>query len=733
MVECIECNNQCWVEFQLVDPHGSGEPYAGLEYVLIDNDGEQYQGTLDANGSAKQLNITCGGVILRFQENYRGDNEFYKYLSERDDYPLPITQLQYVAEQTAWLKKDEFELVRDRYTNVNDNKTYHDDVEVRHLVEHIGHLPIFGDRSYRRNDWTRCEIGFAGMVRGMIPPNKKAQIADYGFGLEPNKRHVLKIKPLRAYRPVLSISDSLSPLNVYQLSLLAALSYSDFEEQIIPDGDFFNPVANGYYFAKPTGAGTVNSIFISELANHYESGVYGESIGDKDRFGLLLEEVPYSKRFEIVPFDPTLYPANKLHFDALNNQQPPPDEAETPKKIHFFDDTNEIDGMNTQGFMTHSDQIVLISIRGTQEGKDLWTDVKGIQVQMEGYPEDVYAHLGFYKSFKAIKGFIEKYLSRFYSNQKIIVVGHSLGAAIATLAADWIKTIQDITNVILYTYGSPRVGNPVFVKQSTLIHYRIVAEDDPVPSVPGERLSFQIGKYSSRKENPPKMKLVVKKVEDSDDISTSLGYKHHGILQHFTALPIRTDALLAHPLLWSPGCKGGVYCTSDVAAPADLPERSNFMYQIIKIGDHLMFRSYIPFAHSLLVKYLHASELGLTAVTKAEVEMLKALLNRYRSELINIENNRFDGLEYTEDNQLDPYFESFLSYSINEEIKHVERDIVRANTLPSGIITPVQVFGEDVAMHPDLKQISQKWKTKDNQFASKKPKYVRVTQLISSS
>jgi predicted lipase len=59
--------------------------------------------------------------------------------------------------------------------------------------------------------------------------------------------------------------------------------------------------------------------------------------------------------------------------------------------------------------------------------------------------------------------------------------GHSLGAALATLAADRLPDVQG-----LYTFGSPRVGDKGFQAHFRVKAYRLVNGKDIVPTVPGE-------------------------------------------------------------------------------------------------------------------------------------------------------------------------------------------------------------------------------------------------------
>ena len=65
------------------------------------------------------------------------------------------------------------------------------------------------------------------------------------------------------------------------------------------------------------------------------------------------------------------------------------------------------------------------------------------------------------------------------AKRKIWMTGHSLGAALATLAADRYGNVQGV-----YTFGSPRVGDGAFKKNFEVEAYRIVNNKDIVTRVP---------------------------------------------------------------------------------------------------------------------------------------------------------------------------------------------------------------------------------------------------------
>ena len=99
-------------------------------------------------------------------------------------------------------------------------------------------------------------------------------------------------------------------------------------------------------------------------------------------------------------------------------------------------------------------------------------------------------HIGFNEILKSMLTDIREFLNANKSQitGTIHCIGHSLGGAVATLAADWLKS-QTGRTIKLYTYGQPRVGMLFFSTKLTAklgaenIH-RVFHTTDPVPMVP---------------------------------------------------------------------------------------------------------------------------------------------------------------------------------------------------------------------------------------------------------
>jgi hypothetical protein len=136
----------------------------------------------------------------------------------------------------------------------------------------------------------------------------------------------------------------------------------------------------------------------------------------------------------------------------------------------------------------HPNDLFLL-FRGTTTANkraDWLTDARiGISLSGSGIP----VHSGFNHSFSSMLPEIKRFLGEHsQSVQNIHCVGHSLGGAVATLAADW--AVRNTSNkVSLYTFGQPRVGTSIFSNSITKKVgseniYRAYHRTDPVPMVP---------------------------------------------------------------------------------------------------------------------------------------------------------------------------------------------------------------------------------------------------------
>lgn len=120
---------------------------------------------------------------------------------------------------------------------------------------------------------------------------------------------------------------------------------------------------------------------------------------------------------------------------------------------------------DTQGYIGYNSaqQTIFVVFRGSESISNWFANLDAI---LTNYPlcSGCSVHKGFYTSEQsAIGGIITelKSLKSKFPSYNIIITGHSLGAAIATLVAADLKNIG-IGPVRLFNFGSPRIGNTEF-------------------------------------------------------------------------------------------------------------------------------------------------------------------------------------------------------------------------------------------------------------------------------
>lgn len=666
-----------WTSFQLVDESGSGEPYSGLSFTAIDSEGVKYSGNLDTTGAATVTDHSAGPVAILFDQQYEGLEKYYAFLQVRPHYDLKITELQVRAEQTRYLNQNS---TRTRTNPAQDCADEFLQVEVRHLVKHVSHLPPEVYRHYPHSQNRARTMGEHGKL---------------GVALMPQKHTVLEVRPLRALRPMLSTDPEFCALNLYQLALMATLSYCPFGQQ--PDGHPVKTTTVSFPIQPSVG-----NWFGDALAKADE--LWRVDAGQKSAFYPLYEDVPYSKRLEIVPFDPDLYEVNRLNEDV---------EQEHPANIHFLDDrTQGAESTDTQAFITHNDELILIAVRGTYElMADGIRDADAFQVPFEDTDSKV--HRGFYEAAQKAKSFVVKYVNKFYTGQKLIICGHSLGGAVALLLSEMLRREQNFGfNLQLYTYGAPRAGDANFVKGAEdLVHHRVVNHNDPVPSVPGRWTDTKAGVFTTGLaltffNVPAGLSVFFTGVTNW----TGQPYDHHGKLQHF--MPVEFSDGNKSAILWEPGCDTitqHAACSLALQQKNGLPHRSPLL-QIFHVLDHLMADGYVPACWAVLLRWQAAHEKKRSRVTDLEFEMVAGSLARVTTQLRDIERGlpaRSDAYVRTQENNIRALGleKSRIAITV-DRLKRVREERVTAHALYGSLLEQPEQLKANVARwlaHPENK------------------------------
>jgi triacylglycerol lipase len=165
---------------------------------------------------------------------------------------------------------------------------------------------------------------------------------------------------------------------------------------------------------------------------------------------------------------------------------------------HYFDTVPAC-----QGFLAVSSEkkIAVLAFRGTEKNLEDWrTDAEFALTAKPCIFDGTETHAGFCGEFdKAYPELKEKIAEYVKDDMLLYVTGHSLGAALATLAAARL-TVDKVRGVhAVYTFGSPRVGNPAFAKAYDYVlgprTHRCVNAEDLVTRVPPRIIPGKDWKY----------------------------------------------------------------------------------------------------------------------------------------------------------------------------------------------------------------------------------------------
>ncbi|KAF9459039.1 alpha/beta-hydrolase [Collybia nuda] len=161
-----------------------------------------------------------------------------------------------------------------------------------------------------------------------------------------------------------------------------------------------------------------------------------------------------------------------------------------------------------QGFVARDSnrKEIIVALRGSASIVDALMDAQILLVPIitpgVSAPHGARAHAGFLLAWNSVAvqviAIVNQQL-KVHPKFSVVTTGHSLGGALATLAAVSMKHNFPHNDIRTYSYGAPRTGNVVFAEHANSVFglksFRVVHTTDGVPTM----------------------------------IPTSLGYRHHGI------------------------------------------------------------------------------------------------------------------------------------------------------------------------------------------------------------
>jgi hypothetical protein len=140
----------------------------------------------------------------------------------------------------------------------------------------------------------------------------------------------------------------------------------------------------------------------------------------------------------------------------------------------------------TQGAVVRGDGFAVLAFRGTLGCYDWLSNFNCLPVNWDGEGK---VHEGFKEQLDVIWSDVKQELADI--DVPVFYTGHSLGAALATLAAARRFYDGDSAPAALYSFGSPRVGTTAFMHAfpGDFLHCRVINDRDLVPTVPPRQIS----------------------------------------------------------------------------------------------------------------------------------------------------------------------------------------------------------------------------------------------------
>jgi triacylglycerol lipase len=185
------------------------------------------------------------------------------------------------------------------------------------------------------------------------------------------------------------------------------------------------------------------------------------------------------------------------------------------------------------GFIAESEERIIIAFRGTNTRPEWISNAIARQTPYPFLSDSGMVHNGFLNIYRSARKAILSALRKLPEHRKLFITGHSLGGALATLCAVDVAANSKFKSPVVYTYASPRVGNPKFaLRYNRLLsnRHRIYNINDLVPDLPplvyrspktdrtyfyihvkkGYELSFQNGSVSANHALPSYFRELAK-------------------------------------------------------------------------------------------------------------------------------------------------------------------------------------------------------------------------------
>ncbi len=181
----------------------------------------------------------------------------------------------------------------------------------------------------------------------------------------------------------------------------------------------------------------------------------------------------------------------------------------------------------TEAYLAVGAGVAVLAFRGTEPSvlRDWITDAKAAMQDGAALGLPGRLHRGFAEAFASIQTSLDEAVEHLAQQGVMLhVTGHSLGGALATLAAAYLARRHEFPVHSVHTFGSPRVGDSAFVgyfdTEFAGRAYRIVNNEDLVTRVPPRRLPLPGHAEPVRYEHVGAMVYI----DDRGQLQRDIGY-----------------------------------------------------------------------------------------------------------------------------------------------------------------------------------------------------------------
>ena len=173
------------------------------------------------------------------------------------------------------------------------------------------------------------------------------------------------------------------------------------------------------------------------------------------------------------------------------NYDPETNKKELEENLDFLNLklVETFDSNGTQAILIENEQYIFLGFRGTEATsiKDIKSDVNATTMACDSGGK---IHSGFSDAFDQVSIDIQSTINQDqFKTKPLFITGHSLGGALATIAAKKLTHKGGIA--ACYTFGSPRVGNIEWTTNIKTPIYRVVNAIDPVTMLPPSSVTIE--------------------------------------------------------------------------------------------------------------------------------------------------------------------------------------------------------------------------------------------------